>query len=278
MTESDGKPKVEHVAASSMFPSLVEMSPARNIRETPKGSRIVLDRPGLYRVGDDGILDTRTLGIHHVSWPNAAEQNPVQPLSVSPDERSFVRLVFVGNKSEPNLAVTDFILDKTELVRIDRARMRYNAKSDVDAAWVSHHFKWERGEDGFDHLAERSNFPVLPYRGDFELRDYGVWLYTLSSVKKELVIVIEEILQTKFGAEPHASKPDAVDHKFRLGGAEVSVHFSTEFSMQLEETYWYVMVWMDKEIGADHAARIAGALDAELATGRHDALFAASGA
>jgi len=74
------------------------------------------------------------------------------------------------------------------------------------------------------------------------------------------------VLVNKFGAprQPSAGASD-YEHEFRLDGQRVTVCCSDEFR--------YVIVQMDEPIGADRAQVIAAALDAELATGRHDELF-----
>ncbi|MFN8546822.1 MAG: hypothetical protein U0527_02325, partial [Candidatus Eisenbacteria bacterium] len=95
-------------------------------------------------LGDWTLLDTRSLTARSMTPPEGVwMQQFMAPLLLSPDERSFVRLGSVSN-DEPVLAVLDFEEGSCAKLPIDRRTMRYDDWSELDAAWVLHHFEWAR--------------------------------------------------------------------------------------------------------------------------------------
>ena len=230
----------------------------------PRGwlDRTTFTRPGLYRL-DAAILDTRTLAVTPFAFPPDVYP-PEKPgiLAVSPDERSVVYL----SHEEATIGVTDFVANRSYTVPIDRARMRYGAPDRLDPDWLAHHFKWERGSGGTDSLVARPDLTPLPHRGDLTLGkpgEYQSWTIAPGSEKvRDLVLAS---LVSELGGELLPQRETSVTRQVRIDGKEVDVF------LQDPE---YVNVSMYSP-GGDPVlmARVAAALDAVLATRKHDALF-----
>ena len=228
--------------------------------------RTAFPEPGLFQL-DAAIVDTRDLTSATFLFPDDLRPNTaVPPLSLSPDEQSFVWLP-VRFDERPQLGVTNWRRNQTYTLPVDRARMRLSTESSLTPDWVQHHFEWQRGPDGVDVLVEREDFVPLPYRGDLTLGRPGEYQgYTLRPGSERLRDTMVEILSRDLAGE---MLPDEVAgfRRVRVKGKvlTVSVVGSPE----------YVDISMDTD-GSDPQvmSAIAAALDAALATGRYDALFA----
>jgi hypothetical protein len=222
---------------------------------------------GLYRISQF-ILDTRTLTTRKVVYlSNYSPHGSVPPLSLSPDERSFVVLTSDYERNhQPALVVIGDQEGQSYPLAIDRVRMRFNDEKDLGPAWVAHHFAWEPGDRG-DRLVQRSDFMPLPHHGELALGKPGEYQsYTLRPGGAPLREAIVRLLVERMGAEPVADAADSYRRRVRIEGKELSI--------TLGERPSYVNVSMDGPAG-DRALmeRVAKTLDAIIATGELDALF-----
>ena len=227
--------------------------------------RTALSPDALYRVGMNTILDTRDRRVYRFTLTEGIYDPNSVPICVSPDRRSFVRYGLVDGK-EVALAATDFVADRTDILRLDRGRMHFSRRAQLNAAWIDHHFAWQPDGDGHQRLVERNDFAPIPFRGDLKVDYANRPCYRLDCVGKPMRAAIEEILVQKLGAvrQPTESVSD-YEHEFRLDGKPVKIACADEFT--------YLLVEMDPSIGADRAAAVAAALDEELASGKYDELF-----
>jgi hypothetical protein len=226
----------------------------------PSENHWLLARNGLYRIGLNTIFDTRTLATHSISKIANLELGDLHSLGLSPDERSFVRFTFEANTQAPMLTVTDFVADRSYSLPINRTRMRYVKIQQITPAWAAHHFKWDRDAAGIDQLVARTDFQLLPFRGELHRESDTRSAWYLYGATEGIADVLESVLIDKFAAQLQPPAQNEVDHTFLVGTAKVKLFASSDI----------VSVTTD-----DHklAEQIAAALNAELATYKHDALF-----
>ena len=128
--------------------------------------RLSFQLPGLYLVGDL-LVDTRTRTARTFVRPtDPYPVSSVPPLTLSPDERTFV-LLGRGHEDRYWLLACVPAEERTYTLPIDPARMRFSSEKVLDPAWVAHHFEWTRDAGGLDVLRERPQFEVLPFAGEF---------------------------------------------------------------------------------------------------------------
>ncbi len=231
--------------------------------------RVSFAEPGLFQL-DAAVVDTRNLTTAGFIFPSESGPNTaIQPLGLSPDERSFVWLAR-GSDEEPRLGVTDWRASQSYLLPIDRRRMRYNTPSSLDPDWVAHHFEWQRRPDGIDALVERSNFVPLPYRGDLALGKPGEYQsYTLQPGGEALRAAVVDILVRDLGAERLPEDSSDFRRRVRVRGKTASVAVLGSPS--------YVHVTFDGSDGDPQMmSAIAAKVDAALASGQYDPLFVQS--
>lgn len=223
--------------------------------------------PGLFLV-DGNVLDTRDLTVTPIDLPAAAgPRGSPPPLSLSPDERSFVWFDHSRPDDHQALGVTDWKANRSYEVRIDRARMRYIGFETLDPAWVAHHFAWHRGPDGVDVLEERPDFVPLPYRGHITFGKPGeaqgyVLLPAGEALRDEVVRILVEQLRGK-----RLSDTGTGTRRIQLDGKVMNVSLGSTL----------VSVTMDfGEADPELMRKVAAHLDAAMATGQYDALFRAS--
>jgi hypothetical protein len=267
ITESNGAPVVQAVAGSSYDPILVDLDPGAAPLPVPRRNRIHFSHSGLLRVGQNGVLDTRTLALHRFTLPaGMIEQAPLRSLALSPDQRTFVGLVTVCGSNSPALAATDYVGGQTDILPIDRMRMRYLAQSQIDPAWVDHHFCWVRNSTGIDSLIQRESFEALQFRGIVEQGTDGNWRYVLHGAREGIRPIILDVLVGQLGGRPAPPVANSSEQSIQLEGSEASLFWGREYGGLL-------MLRMPKEADLEFTRKIARAIDAELATGRHDSMF-----
>ena len=238
-------------------------------RLVPRGTfdRLTLAQPGLFLISET-VVDTRRLSVRPFTEPDDDVSIAVStpPLAISPDERSFARFGYAEHSTEnPALRVTDVVDNRSYVVRIDPARMRYPNLEALDPAWVLHHFTWQRGGNGIDSLVERPGFVPLPYHGGLTLsKSYSA--YKLEPAREELRAAAIEFLVAEMHGERVPVDSGAYEHPVRIDGKTVNVAYGSSPS--------YVSVTL--EHGATDRTlleTIARRFDAALATGKYDAMF-----
>jgi hypothetical protein len=228
--------------------------------------RTTFAAPGLF-LFDDVVLDTRTFQFWKIATPSPHPISEVPPLTVSRDERAFVRFAHDGSDDNPVLVVVDFQANQSYAVPIDRARMRYSTHAAIDPAWVDHHFEWVRGPEGHDQLKERPSFTTLPYVGEFTAAKAGQYqTYTIRPGREPLRAAIVSILLAEPGAERIDDELNGYHQRVRIDGRILSI------TVVDSEPYVYVSMESGKEEPA-FMTRIAQRLDAAFATGKYDNAF-----
>ena len=239
-------------------------------REVTRGQvdRVTYDQPGLYLLGHV-VIDTRTLQLHRFTPDSSASGIPsVPPLSLSPDERSFVQFANAGYPSEAHvLVVTNFVDDTTYVLPVDETRMRYPDFEALDPSWIAHHFEWKRGAGGFDLLVQRSQFTPFPYLGTVSIGTNGDRSYRIEKGSESLRTALVAFLVANFRAKPQEVDSGAYQYPVTIDGKVVNVAQSGDFG--------YVLVSLE-DPGTDTTLvpEIARQFNAALATGRYDSMFA----
>ncbi len=248
---------------------------AHRSRVTVRGTidRVTYREPGLYQVGQ-AVVDTRHLTIRPLpAFPeDITELSYLKPLSLSPDQRSLVRIIYQGHlASTPALLVVDVVSGTTTVLPIDRGRMRYGEPTDLDPAWVDHHFHWVRRDDGADHLERRERFTPLPYRGQLSTSHDGGYYYTLKPAGQPLADAVVAFLVSDLGGTVVPRGEYITWDKVRIGERTVSI-MATGSSAD-----GYVMVSLETgEKDPELIPEVARRFDQALASGKYDSLFRAS--
>jgi alkylated DNA repair dioxygenase AlkB len=213
-------------------------------------------------------------------------------LLLAPDGRSLVRLGSPDSaqrnaagepvKPPPHLMVLDLdpVVDPTDLraggrwqaLPLDRRTMRYADDSEIDRAWVEHHFRWQRDAGGRDRLVARSGVVPLPWRGRIH-PNYSQ--YELQAAVHDPAPVLAEFLERRFAARrlPPSSAEDT-SRRYSLRG-ETLVLFGTGLHVEQAASYWPGQTG-DPAVQRALVLEIGTAFNAELAAGRHLQLFAAA--
>jgi len=245
--------------------------------EKPGGRELAVHRKrmagGRYLLlGDWTVLDTRTLRGYALARLDGVFPGPYAvPIALSPDSGSFARLASGASpENQPIVLVHDFAAGASYALPVDRRAMRYNDLQEIGRAWIDHHFQWRRAEGGRDRLVVREGAAPLPYRVH-RMGDPGERSFSIQPVKAEMKDTLIAFLQREFAAE---RLPDEAGEQpatpLRVGGQRVSVTF---FPSTYPGEDAHLNVWGEFAGDTHHIDRIADRFDAELRTGRHDALF-----
>lgn len=237
-------------------------------RVLPEGriDRVTFATPGLYHLSGV-VLDTRTLTARHYPVTDRSRLiERIPPLGVSPDGDSFVRLEF-SEASDDALVLVVLRLATGERYRlaVDAARMRYADMDQIDPAWITHHFAWQRDPAGHDILVERPDFVPMPRRGTLTVDYSGYREYRIGPALAGLRPALIDFLAAEFQAERLPAEEGDFSQRVLIGGDTVSVSFR-------EEDH-HVGVWMDRGTDNRLVATIAERFDAALRTGLYDHLF-----
>jgi hypothetical protein len=232
----------------------------------------------LLLLGDSTVLDTRTL--HSYQFRRHEGAHPSRfglPNALSPDRRSFAR-VAVDSAYAPLLLVNRFAAGESYVLPIDRRVMRYNDFEDIDRRWVEHHFQWRSVDGGPERLVLREGVAPLPYRVRRFPGNKGnnPWFMVLPA-KREMKDTLISFLRREMDAVLLDSVPVAPDASgwtpptsLRIGEERVDVAFLAEDSPGGSPR---VVVTATLGRPSRITVGIADRFDAELRTGRHDALF-----
>jgi hypothetical protein len=233
--------------------------------------RGLVDRTTLARGGEyllrDAVLDVSHLASRRLQEGHGEGAAGMAPLGVSPDGRSFVRFGFAqGDDNPPQLIVTDAVERRNYALPIDQSRMRYLRVEDLDPAWVQHHFAWERDAGGVDRLVVRKGFTPIPYRGQLTDTSSSIRWYRLAPAKAELCDTVIRFLVAEFHAERRPPGDDQYARPLSVDGQKLTVECRPDDHYVDVQTEYQAK---DTRILESVARRF----DAELATGKYDALF-----
>lgn len=248
-------------------------------------------------LGDACVLDLQTAtpypftSIQAIDSVDPEVDRDHLPVALSPDMRSLVRIVmrdeYDAKTSQHlgkslHLLVNNFIDDTSYTIAIDRQRMRYSRYptssfwvDDIDQRWLDHHFEWQKGEDGNDHLVERSSFTPWAYLGWLSGYDNDLE-YHLRSVKPEMFEKLEEFLVAQFGAKritrEHSAEGSAIDTwlTLQIEDKELSVTFSSDDYSPPHISFWQSAP--DLRDG-EWLKKIALAVNQQLQSGDYDDYF-----
>jgi hypothetical protein len=190
---------------------------------------------------------------------------------VSPDGLSFARVAVQSESKLPVMLVAELDGEVWTRLPIDLRRMRYSDVGTIDAAWVEHHFEWQRGAGGRDRLAERADFKPLPRRGSFL---DGVAQYDIRQAVSARREELGEFLVRRFQGRRLPPEPNSVNDVlfYEVEQEVVNVSGASFFISLSSNPYWPGQPG-DPERQKQLIRRIGAAFDAELAEGRHEALF-----
>lgn len=222
--------------------------------------------PGLY-LFENALLDTRTRTVRRIQFEaiyNLVDR--INPLALSPDERSFVRLAHDPDSSSLEvLEVFNTATSQRYRLPAERHRLRYGSLDDLDPSHIAHYFAWTRGPDGNDHLVEREQVKPLPYRGSLSWDEPSYREYRVYLAKESLREAMIQWLIAEFKAERVPTEEGRYSQQVRIDGKPVYLSWSEDDE--------HVGVWMDRGEDNSLVPMIAERFDQALATGRYDGDF-----
>ncbi len=235
---------------------------------SPEGrvDRTSFETPGLY-LFDKAILDTRDRTIRRTDFPviwNVVDRIP--PLALSPDQKSYVRVAHDPDSSSVEvLEVFNLSNNQRYRLPIDRHKLRYGTIDDLDPAFVTRYFKWEKGSDGSEQLVARSDVKPLPYRGRLSFSEPSYREYRVYLARESLRTAMIDWLVAEFKGERVPVEEDRYSQRVTIDGKTIYLSWSEDDE--------HVGVWMDR--GSDTALilTIAERFDKALATGQFDQHF-----
>ncbi len=235
-----------------------------------------LNGPSHLLLGRDCVYDTANRRSATVPrLPNGyAFPYGASAVTLSPDRQSLARVAMAEGKIEAMEAELDG--QEWRRLPIDPARMRYARFEDIDSAWILHHFEWRRGADGRDRLRERPGFKPLAWRGTY-LADSAQ--YNVPHLAADQTETFTDFL-SRF---PNAKRlPDhryehsgQVERRFEIEQETVVVMPDGFYVSKTGKAYWPGQPG-DPKLQEALSRRLGAAFDAELASGKHDALFTGS--
>ncbi len=248
------------------------------------------------RLGSRRVLDVQRLELHKVEpWVPMQPGQPLTSLSREGDEaRAFSpgagHYVLAGSQIDyargrgqvHGLLVVDIAAGSARELRVDRRQMPFADLADLDAAWIAHYFLWQRDASGREQLQPRPGAPRRPWRGRLEAAagSAGELSYRVERVRPGFV---DELQRIVLAALPGASlvapttdaAADASPRTVRLGACLLGL--AAYGGSPVDELYdGRVVVYPMGHDAASRRAcqeaisRVAAAVDAELASGRHE--------
>ena len=239
-----------------------------------RGKRSVLDVHTLQLMRYDGWLD-RAGG---AAQPQAGLNVMGRPaLAFAPQRTAFAALGS-DDANQPGLLVVDFVHNRRLAVPIDAAAMRLREPADASPAWLAHHYAWVRHASGQDRLQPRLDATPWPWQGRW-LPFGGEHLeYRIGPMGSAGLAAMQKWLDTAFAGGQWVPEPAPTSQPPRQvwqpPGSGVRLHVSMGRG--------HVAVYEAVAPGASYSAearawveRVGQAWDAELRSGRHDAVFEA---
>jgi len=235
-------------------------------------NQIRIEGDGMICVGSEGVVDPGNLRIHriHRTPPQAAAfpvfpLDSIAPLAQSPDRRTLVRYGLRNDNQAPVLLVIDLVADETVVMPLELRRHRIMNPEQLDAGWLEHYFAWQNDAQGVARLVDRPNAKPLPYRGQISADGSGYREYRVPGGTAALRKIFEKLVIQENQAHRQPEGGSDYGHEFRIG--DQVIHLTCGDSPQ------HVGLFMDRGMDSSLVLRLAERFDAELATGRHDALI-----
>lgn len=250
------------------------------------------------RVGSRTIVDVATLSVQAVEpWVPMVPGQPVTAISregdtvraFSPSRGQYVLAASGIDYSRQDgrhaygLLVVDIARGTASELRVDRRRFRFDGPDEIDAAWIDHHFTWQRdAATGREVLQPRERFAPWPWRARLRLERPGAWSLNVPRIDGRFLAVVRRLAEVQAGVTAvDTSQPWGAGFSITSAGCALEARvFGADSSDPTESR---VAVWpATPPTGATVAPgsscepvirRLAAAIDAELATGRHDALL-----
>ena len=246
------------------------------------------------RLGSRSVIDVSALRVYPVDpWVPMLPGVPVTSISREGDEvrafspgRSLYVLAAAGidysradQADAHGLLVVDIAQGTAVELRVDRKRFRFAEPGDVSPAWINHHFAWQRDGTGRERLVPRERFAPWPWRSRMRQTGTGVWNLDVPRIDPAFIAVVKRRLEREAGVQvTDASTKSDARLDLSLGGCALqAVAFGADISADSDK---WVAIWAKSDVPNAGAVtceaalrRVAVLIDAELATGRHDALL-----
>lgn len=248
------------------------------------------------RLGSALVLDVTHLQLHKVEpWVPMVPGMPVTGLSREGDRaRSFspgrTQYVLAGSQYDyergqgqvHGLLVVDMLRGSAYELRVDRRRMPFVDAEDMDLGWINHYFAWQSDAQGQERLAPRADARPLPWRGRISVSSSEDVEYGIERARPALLDELRRVTLVQPGAE---LAPDWLDPARGIDGKTVRIGACllglsvSEAGQAPDEAFSRIGVYIAKGYAStrepcnETVRRIAAAMDAELATGRHDRLI-----
>lgn len=159
-------------------------------------------------------------------------------------------------------------------IALDRAQMRYSDGRDFDHAWVMHHFEWVRSADGAERLRPRARFERWPWRVRWSEQGEDTAQFVVPRAMPALADVVRRLMIDKLQA---TVTDDSLTPGQRSGN---TLHVpACNGNMVLYPRDGEVSVYLERvkqpPFGRcrEPLRQLAALVEAELASGRHEALF-----
>lgn len=195
-------------------------------------------------------------------------------LLISPSGRRMARFAQESGTDQPLVLAADLETGSWSRLPVDGERMRYADYAAIDNAWLAHHFEWRTEPGGGERLVERRSFEPLPRRGTFLANAAQYNVHGVTSAQFER---LGEFLSRRFGGQLLSDQESPGSGRllsYRVEQEEVVVT-ATGFFIALTGKPYRTGQPGDPKRQQDLIRRIGEAFDAELAEGRHEAMFQA---
>jgi hypothetical protein len=246
------------------------------------------------RLGSRSVIDVSALRVYPVDpWVPMLPGVPITSISREGDDvrafspgRSQYVLAAAGidygradQAQAYGLLVVDIALGTAVELRVDRKRFRFAEPSDINVAWINHHFAWQRDGAGRERLLPRERFAPWPWRARMRQSRPDAWELEVPRIDPAFVGVIKRRLEREAGVQvTDVSTKSDPKLDLSVGGCKLeAVAFGTDSSSVSEQR---VAIWARSDVPNASAVaceaalrRVAALIDAELATGRHDGLL-----
>lgn len=257
------------------------------VHDLDTGTRLAGGR--WLRLGSRLVIDVPTLTVHTVEpWVPHQPGVPITSLSRDGDEvrafspgRTQYVLAASGYDYARNgamahgLLVVDLLSGTAYELRLDRRRFRFAAPEDFTPTWIAHHFAWQADAAGRERLVPRTDFRPWPWRGRLREMSPGRWQYDVERIDTRFLADMRRVALALPG---FTLKGVGADGSLDLQAQACALR-AQAFGRDSGPEEWRVALWLALDrveqppACSEPLRQLAAALDAELASGRHDALL-----